>query len=85
MNCHNYDLNFDGFLHSFKKMLRYLCCYECTDYFLDSEDEQGYIYDIQTETFINPIVKIVPKNIPAPLAAKKIPKPVAPTPKLLAY
>jgi hypothetical protein len=43
-------------------MLRYLCCYECTDYFLDSEDEQGYIYDIQTETFINPIVKIVPKN-----------------------
>lgn len=53
------------FFESIKVFFRYLSCVDCIDdgeYY--NEVNSGYIYDIQSEQFINPIVNIVPKFNP---------------------
>lgn len=54
--------NMCDFFESIKALFKFLSCINCIDCKeYDDEMNNGYIYDIQSERFINPIVNIVPK------------------------
>ncbi len=53
------------FFESIKALFKFLSCFNCIDCQEDDDyskdSDSGYIYDIQSESFINPIVNIIPK------------------------